>query len=421
MRARGVTTVELDIKHDLLAKPDGSGSACKHCGAESEVRLVDGRVQRSFRRPGGEWLPELLCLRPAAANPPPVQAPAASKPSDAVSGIVAVLKKQYPEAFAPEIIGGHDVREAAKSVDLDVECSPVLWRQGSRHPAQVSLLEDGRYRVHPSEDDLENWSYTSGTYVDVSAEELRVMRARFLLVRAELYRTLHLLPPKMRETIESLFFPGGVFVPASGSRLAEVMATGQPLTIQLENGKTHAQVLAELLAEAGEERSNIVFAGEDGKLYTAPLVPSDMPLPGPPPARDPVPCAHCGAPTPGGFCDNCVRVARECEIKLSEMRGRFAGEAPEVSKARWTAEGRDLRAPAPPQRAELRPPVSAVLKGEHDARCCFGQVNDPLVLDVTKLPKGFALCHEHWKRVKAAQGGRFRSVAHREYVGNRYR
>jgi hypothetical protein len=373
----------------------------------------------------------VLCVRPAAE--PPTAPLDATVPDPIVTEDLAhtfglaFLRSQHPDAteeelhekwgglFGPEIIDGHSVEAAAKDVMLDIECSPVLPRRASRIPCQAVALDDGRYRVYLNGAEHEARRFYGEPVTDVTAEELRVMRARYLLVRGALYRELHLMPPRVRANVEALYFPGGVFVPAPGSRMADVVATGQPLSIPLKEGESHLQVMAGLLAEAGAEDMRLVVADGE-KLYALPIVPSMLPVPvAPPAAPDWIECEFCETMTPGGICDSCIRMAADLELDLDELR-RKRGPC---TKAR-------RRAPAPP--AEPRPPRGPVeipegaVVPEHGGACWFGRLNDLSVLDVTRLPAGFGLCAEHWERVRKAQGGAFRRPArHREYAGDRYR
>lgn len=119
-----------------------------------------------------------------------------------------------------------------------------------------------------------------------------------------------------------MYFPGGVFVPTPGSRLGEVVRTGQPLSIKLEEGQTHEDVMAQLLHEAGAKDARLVLLDEQGKPYAAKaLVPSAAaPVPmQAPPEQQPVPCRCCHRPTPGGICDQCLDLAQELDLPLSVL------------------------------------------------------------------------------------------------------
>lgn len=330
--AAPVTLVQ--TTHKLVATPSGDRTACIWCKAESEVGLEEGRVVRRYRKPGGKWQAEIVCVGAPAPPAPPVQ-----REGDALDAIaeqhpiVQVLRAHFPEVdrmMAPEVIDGHDVAKTAEMLDLSVECSPVVFRRDGIRPVQACMLDGGRYRVYIHENDAMSafggyGMYGSNYTPEVPEAELRVMRARYLLLRGAAYRQLHLMPPHLRARVEQLYFPGGVFVPKPGSRLAAVVQTGEPLSIKLEPGQDHFQVLASLMAEAGAgEGGRIVAAGPDGKLYARPLVPSHIAIPVPPvPDAEPIPCRHCGRPTPGGICDGCIDLASELGVDLGKMRGRY--------------------------------------------------------------------------------------------------
>ena len=319
--------------HKLVATTDGLRSVCVWCGAESEVGLEDGRAVRRYRKPGGKWQAEIVCVGAPAPPAPPVQ-----QEGDAIDAIaekhpiIQVLRKHLPEfdaMMAPEVLDGYDVAKVAEQVDLSVECSPVIFRRGGIRPVQACMLDGGKYRVYIHEDDSRSAFGGYGVYgsaytPEVTTAELRVMRARYLLLRGSAYRQLHLMPPHLRERVEKLYFPGGVFVPKPGSRLANVVQTGEPLSIKLEPGQDHWQVMASLMAEAGAgEDCRVVAVGQDGKHYATPLVPSHVAVPVPPvPDAEPIPCSQCGRPTPGGICDGCIDLASDLGVDLRTMSRR---------------------------------------------------------------------------------------------------
>lgn len=182
--------VELSPKHKLHAAPGGTYSVCAHCGVESEVTLVGNAARRMFRHPGGAWEAEILCTYVAPPPPVPVQTdePAENVGVNAANALERHFRRERPDLFAPEVTDGHSVQEAADHVDLSVEHSPVLLRRGSVRPLQASLLDDGRYRVYLDESESHSaWGgYGMTATQDVTAAELRVMRARYLLMRGAL-------------------------------------------------------------------------------------------------------------------------------------------------------------------------------------------------------------------------------------------
>ena len=164
------------------------------------------------------------------------------------SGFVGALKKAFPEAFAPEIVNGCDVDSFADDEEmLDIAHSPVLVTKAIEElPSECVLLENGDYRV-----------YRDGTALDLKPREVRVMRARYLLRRGELYRMLPHMDPDVRRRVEQVWFGGHAFVPAEGSILRQVTDSGQPATIEL-NGRDPLEVIKGLMEEAGAKGARLV-------------------------------------------------------------------------------------------------------------------------------------------------------------------
>lgn len=92
------------------------------------------------------------------------------------------LESSGPKVWSPRI---DDVLEF---VDLEIEHTPVLpgdiWT-----PKQTALTENGSYYVY-------DWTYGYGSYTDgrhtwnVEARTIREWRARFLVMRDEIFRTV---------------------------------------------------------------------------------------------------------------------------------------------------------------------------------------------------------------------------------------
>ena len=82
--------------------------------------------------------------------------------------------------------GFTSVWDAAEMVDLDVAYSPVLL-SGSIHPKTVSKLGNGKYAIYDVGYPLANMG---NNWWNISAEELKIERARFLLQRDVFYQDL---------------------------------------------------------------------------------------------------------------------------------------------------------------------------------------------------------------------------------------
>jgi 5'-3' exonuclease len=164
-----------------------------------------------------------------------------------VTGFENALKNSFPEAFAPEIVNGCNVEEAAESVMLDVAYSPVIVTRGPNEwPCECVLLENGDYRV-----------YYDNVTLELKPREVRVMRARYLLRRGELYRMLPHMDPEVRRRVEQVFFDGHAFVPAEGSILRQITDSGNPATIEL-NGRDPLEVIKGLMEDAGAKGFRLV-------------------------------------------------------------------------------------------------------------------------------------------------------------------
>lgn len=161
-------------------------------------------------------------------------------------------------AEVQEIVDGSSVEDAAKDVDLEIACSPVMFSRISSEPSECTPLDGGLYRV-----------YLDGVPYDVSEAAAKRMRARFLLLRGQLYRLLPKMDPKQRAQIERLWFGGNAFVPAEGSILRQVTDSGNPVTIELD-GRDPLEVIKGLMEDAGAKDVRVVEV---------------RPTPEPPPAK----------------------------------------------------------------------------------------------------------------------------------------
>jgi len=133
--------------------------------------------------------------------------------SESQSRIVALFNRVIGPALRSEIIGGVSVADARKFVDLDVKFSPVVERLCGRYipePVRVENWGDGRYAiVRPRVPDFDI----------VSAESVRDMRARFLLLRDHYARVWEEIPHSASITIADWYFNGVAPLHLVGARL----------------------------------------------------------------------------------------------------------------------------------------------------------------------------------------------------------
>ena len=126
-------------------------------------------------------------------------------------GILEQLKAMVPV----ETIGGVNVEECAQNVMLDVAFAPVLPYPLPRDP-QTGLpdcpvpcrvqQEGSRWCVWLPPDDPQKYQW-------VSESELKVMRARYLLLKGFFFENIEACDHHSRGLIVSRFFPGGLFKP----------------------------------------------------------------------------------------------------------------------------------------------------------------------------------------------------------------
>ena len=107
-----------------------------------------------------------------------------------------LLAENFPESFGPEVVDGCNVVDIAREmVDLSVAYGPVIHRRDSLIASDVAELEGGRYRVFIADDQLST--------LDVSADALKVMRARWLLWRGMIVRSWHDLHAHVQENLSA--------------------------------------------------------------------------------------------------------------------------------------------------------------------------------------------------------------------------
>lgn len=119
-----------------------------------------------------------------------------------------------------ETIDGANVRDTAKMVDLEIGFSPVVKYafEGYQHTpsptSEVQLWSGNRYALV----DAKNHDFQI-----IRPEELKVMRARYLLLRGYYQRNFRALHYSMQQKVGHYYFPDGLWLPAEGSELARKM------------------------------------------------------------------------------------------------------------------------------------------------------------------------------------------------------
>lgn len=124
--------------------------------------------------------------------------------------LIKVLNKiidRETAARGGEEIDGVNPRDAAQHVMLDLGYTPVVERyfgdMGHQIPEPVRVVKDGaRYCLMFGRD-----------YRWVSVEELKVMRARFLLLRGWYYRAFDGFSHPDKQKILAWYFKGGMWRP----------------------------------------------------------------------------------------------------------------------------------------------------------------------------------------------------------------
>jgi len=206
---------------------DGASCMTCLCGAEQELRLIDGKAARMYRLTStAPWSRAVdVCAKYVPPAPPKAERPESQKEASGVlDGFTAALMEQYPDAFAPEIVDGSDVEKTAEMVDLSDVCSPVLPHRAPHDP--LSGMGDSLIPVEcsPLGGDMYRVYYAEGPR-DVGAKEVKRMRARFLLRRGELSTALITMKdPVRRAHLMKLYRI--TWVPPAGSPLA-AMAHGR--------------------------------------------------------------------------------------------------------------------------------------------------------------------------------------------------
>lgn len=229
--------------HAFAFAPSATYAACA-CGAERDLVIRHGMTARIYRMQRTDtWSSDIVaCPKNAgvkASPPEPVKAapPApfvATDPGPTKPFVVHIGETRT--VIEPEFIEGHDVVRTAGMVDLSIECSPVVYCRESMLACDVSLLDDGRYRVHVHPDEID--SRCAGQALDLAASSVRVMRARWLLLRDVFMRDAARMDQRTRTVVErSLFHRGNVpYIPPVDSPLDKMAQGGVPYISIPRNG-----------------------------------------------------------------------------------------------------------------------------------------------------------------------------------------
>ncbi len=147
---------------------------------------------------------------------------------DTISDSIARILSLAPVPPELDRIPPQDVPRAVyEAVDLDIAHSPIL-PPNMPLPLPAVKQTDGRYTV----DGLRSWfggGWSPDTF-NVPAEEIRLWRARYLIMRDLIYHALvtevyryvpwyDLCHYPTRERVLGAFFPGGVFIPGKDNPL----------------------------------------------------------------------------------------------------------------------------------------------------------------------------------------------------------
>jgi len=120
------------------------------------------------------------------------------------------LKSLIKEAVGEETIDGANVEETAEMVDLDIAYSPVVTGRISDdfhlhtipQPEPVKISDNGRYYI-PRTDPPD--------FEFISKESMKVMRARYLLLRGFYANNIDSFSYSEQQQILAWYFPGGLF------------------------------------------------------------------------------------------------------------------------------------------------------------------------------------------------------------------
>lgn len=134
------------------------------------------------------------------------------------------MSDESVEAQAKRVVG---------YVDLDIECSPVLDKPGSKHPVEVERLNGGFALAWRN-------ALTGAVYREpVEVDALRLMRARYLVTRQVVFASFHTLPEaEQKEAVRTMNLG---FIPAQGSPLARMLG--------MRGQQTQEEIAAEIVRD----------------------------------------------------------------------------------------------------------------------------------------------------------------------------
>jgi hypothetical protein len=131
------------------------------------------------------------------------------------NSVLEAMKNEIP----PEIIGGTDLDDAVKMVDLGIAHTPVVACHSGEYairPPPITesrIQDDGRYMlVYPRRHD----------FAFVSDNTLARQRARFILLSNYYLRRFHLLPHSQQQEVASTYLKDQA-IPSANSPLAKLI------------------------------------------------------------------------------------------------------------------------------------------------------------------------------------------------------
>ncbi|HEV7298707.1 MAG TPA: hypothetical protein VGN72_05020 [Tepidisphaeraceae bacterium] len=137
------------------------------------------------------------------------------------------LNKRVIEERGEEIIDGCKVEDAAKCVDLSVAHSPVVAEYVGTKDVEAMLFNHRLIPepIKPRKDGLRYYvtNPRAQTWQWFTSDEMKVARARFLLLRSYFYKRLGAFPNGDQQMVLAWYFEGGVWRPTPGSSLGDLM------------------------------------------------------------------------------------------------------------------------------------------------------------------------------------------------------